>query len=672
MRAQLEAKTQFWIRYALTLAFFIIPFPALAKRLKPPAEVAPRPAQSELQVGALRLRRCKKAPAYCGHLLRKLDPTGAVTGEINIGFQFYPHLDSATPPLEPIIAMEGGPGYPSTQTRHSYLALFRPLMDHRDLLLVDNRGTGLSGAVNCPLLQREPTAAPEGIKECGITMGKTAYLYGTAAAADDLAAVLDALHVPVANLYGDSYGTYFSQTFAILHPERLRSLVLDSAYPVVGLSPWYPEIAPTSKQALNYACQRSASCRDLAGDSASRVGELVRQVREHPFSGQAHDGDGGLQQVTADPANIAYLLYGNSTTSVLYRELDAAARAYLQRNDKLPLLRMLVENKHMGESGGPGASIKEYSAAMFVSVSCTDYPQIYDMKSPPDERRAQRARAFAEKQSANPELYAPFTIDEFNAMPLDTSVLSLCLEWPRAPEGFRSGQPVPAGTPFPKIPVLVLTADLDTLTPSPQATSAAALFPNAREVSVQNSFHVTALQDPDDCASLIVRRFMQELSSGDTSCARSIAEIHLVPDFVWRFQDLAPATASPGNEATPDELRIATAAAYTVGDALERWWVNTTGKGVGLRGGTFSYRTSGSHSLYKFKHLKWVEDVAVSGEGDWDYRYPGPIKVRIKVHTGNERGQLQMTWNYRTPQVQARITGKMGRRTLTATIYAPF
>jgi pimeloyl-ACP methyl ester carboxylesterase len=671
-----DAGTKFWIQVGLAAAFlpiFIsIPLPASAKRLRPLAEVVPKPEKSELQAGSLRLRRCKDAPAYCGQLSRKLDPSGAVAGEIRIGFQFYPHVDQSRPPLEPIIAMEGGPGYPTTQSRHSYLGLFRPLMERRDLLLVDNRGTGLSEAVNCPLLQRESNPAPEGIKGCGVAMGDKAYLYGTAAAADDLAAVLDALGIQVANLYGDSYATYFSQTFAARHPERLRSLVLDSAYPVVGLSPWYPEIASTSKQAFDYACRRSRTCRELTGDSSARIWELVRRVREHPFSGKARDGDGELRQVTADPASVAFLMYGNSTASVVYRELDAAARAYMERDDKLPLLRLLAESKQMSESGGADVSFRNYSAAMFLAVSCTDYPQIYDMKSTPEERRTQRTRAFAEKQSSDPDVYAPFTIEEFDAVPLDTSVLSLCLDWPQAPAGFQVSEPVAPGTRFPKIPVLVMTGDLDTLTPELQATDVAALFPNARAVIVQNSFHVTALQDYDNCASEIVRRFVGELDPGDTSCAQHIAEIHLVPKFVGRAQELDPVIASPGNEATPEELRVVAAAAYTAGDALERWWVNNSGKGVGLRSGSFRYRTSGSHSLYKFKKLRWVEDVEVSGDADWDYNFPGLVKVRVKFHSAKENGELQMTWNYRKPDSQAQVMGKIGKRSVAATMYAAF
>src|SRR5947209_891796 len=97
-------------RIVLVLALCsIITTPVAAKRLKPPTELVPKPAKAEMPVGSMRLHRCKHVPAYCGGLSRPLDPGGAVAGTIDIGFQFYPHLDSSAPPVETIVATEGGP-----------------------------------------------------------------------------------------------------------------------------------------------------------------------------------------------------------------------------------------------------------------------------------------------------------------------------------------------------------------------------------------------------------------------------------------------------------------------------------------------------------------------------------------------------------------------------------
>ena len=624
-----------------------------------------------LRVGSLILHPCLGGHAYCGSMERALDPTGQVTGNIQISFEFYPHTDGSQSPLEPIVAAEGGPGYATSGSAGGYLTLFAPLRDRRDMLFVDNRGTGKSGALNCPLLQSEPNPRPSGISTCGTQLGDTAYLYDSGLAADDLAAVLDALNIPVINLYGDSYGTWFSQTFAGRHPERLRSLVLDSAYPVRGQSPWYPEIAPTARFAFNAACRRSPTCSSLPGNSMHRIEQLLDSLRANPFSGYAHDGDGILHNTHANATTLAYLMVSNATTSLVYRELDPAARAYLEDGNPAPLLRLLAENE--AADSGSGTPVAEYSQGLFVSVSCSDYPQIYDLTLGLPKRKLQRNQAIASEQQQHPKVYAPFTIEEFDAIPLDTSVLDLYLSWPApivAP--IPPGQPVPPHAQFTKAPVLVLSGDLDSLTPAAQAKRAAKLFENGRQIIVANSFHVTADGDEDNCASVITVRFVRELDPGDTSCTHHIAEIHLVPKFIATAAEVAPATATAGNQGTNGDLRVAASAAYTTGDALANWWVNFTGDGVGLQGGRYHYNSPGNRTYFTLDKLKWVEDLEVSGTMKWDYVYPGKVIAHLTLSgPATEPGELTITWNSRVPMAQAAIAGNIGARKIAATMYAP-
>ena len=193
----------------------------------------PTSARQTLLVGSVELRPCQSVPAYCGRLDRRLDPTGAVPGRISIYFEYYPHSgrDKA---LGTLVATEGGPGYSATESRDDYLALFKPLRPRHDVLLMDNRGTGQSEAVNCHELQTAEKWTVELIAACGRSLGNRAALYSTAYAADDLAGILEALDIRRINLYGDSYGTYFEQVFAVRHPNVLRSIVLDGAYPLNG------------------------------------------------------------------------------------------------------------------------------------------------------------------------------------------------------------------------------------------------------------------------------------------------------------------------------------------------------------------------------------------------------------------------------------------------------
>jgi pimeloyl-ACP methyl ester carboxylesterase len=639
------------------------------RKVLPVPAVAPG-GSGTITVGTLQLTRC--GLAYCGVLPRPLDPTGQVPGTIDIGFQFYPQTNPSLPALGALVATEGGPGYATTGSASEYLGLFQPLLDQRSLLLMDNRGTGTSGAPWCTPLQSQALYTEAAIQACGAELGDTSYLYGTGLAVDDLAAVIAALELPPVDLYGDSYGTYFSQAFAGRHPAMLRSLVLDSAWPVVGESPWYPEAPPAANSAFNLACQRSPTCSSQPGVSMDRIDSLLDSVRANPVSGTAPNGDGTPVPVTANAQGLAYVMFSNASGPVVYRELDAAARAWLNNGDQAPFLRLIAENQEAAYGASGFIPPAELSSALFVAVSCTDYPQIYSMTSPLAVRAYQGQNAIAQEQMLDPNVFAPFTIDEFLLMPLDYSVVNLCLRWPVPAPAYPPGQPVPAGTVFPGMPAIVLSGDLDSLTPAAQAAQAAALFPAAQHIVFENSFHVTALADPYHCASSVVRNFVETLSPGDTSCASATPEVRLVPQFALASTALAPATALAGNQGTAADLQAAAAAAYTAGDALARFWVNYDKSGVGLRGGTFTYRYAGTTIEFQLSSMRWTQDVSVSGSVSWNVTATGAVQADLTVTgPGSSSGQLTVTYQNWTPLSMATLTGTFGGRAIAATMYAP-
>jgi pimeloyl-ACP methyl ester carboxylesterase len=207
-----------WRAAVVTLGWLLAALPAPGKT--PPAAV--------IHVGSLDLHACGHRGAYCARLDRALDPAEVLPDRVSLYFEFYPHTGPAAA-KGTLVATEGGPGYPATGSRDDYLALFEPLRGERDVVIMDNRGTGRSGAIDCRELQTAPRWTIEAVAECGDSLGERAPLYSTAYAADDLAAVLDALGARRVDLYGDSYGTYFAQVFAVRHPASLRSLVLDGA-----------------------------------------------------------------------------------------------------------------------------------------------------------------------------------------------------------------------------------------------------------------------------------------------------------------------------------------------------------------------------------------------------------------------------------------------------------
>src|SRR5262245_40780973 len=112
-----------------------------------------RPALVAAAALAAALPACPPAHAVTrGSITRPLDPGKPHGRKIHIGFRWYaPH---GKPTGRPSVAVEGGPGYPSTGSRVEYLGTFGPLVRQRGLLLVDQRGTGTSALIRCRALQR--------------------------------------------------------------------------------------------------------------------------------------------------------------------------------------------------------------------------------------------------------------------------------------------------------------------------------------------------------------------------------------------------------------------------------------------------------------------------------------------------------------------------------------
>ncbi len=638
-------------------------------------------APRTLRVGALTLSRCSAPPAarsaaaYCGRLERPLDSAGAVSGEVSVYFEFYPHT-AAGKAAGLLVATEGGPGYPATESRGDYLALFEPLRRTRDILIMDNRGTGRSGALDCSELQAAERWATAMVGACGDSLGDRASLYGTAAAADDLAALVTQLGAAHIDLYGDSYGTYFEQVFAVRHPDMLRSVVLDGAYPLNGPDyAWYPTYAPAMRTKFDLACRRSADCSAIPGTSMDRIRLLLAQLRLAQPSARATDGEGKDRQFTADPARLATVMFGGAPALATVRELDAAARAYLD-GDRAPLFRLMAEtigSLDSADARNAAADIKSWSAALEVAVMCHDPPQIFDMKLPPALRAADRDRAIDERRRSHPDTYAPFSIDEYRGMPLDYSFIDQCVAWPVAPAAHPAAQTAPPDAIYPDVPALIVSGELDNMTTPADGAATAAAFKRGRQVLIANSFHVNALPHArSGCAAAIVRHFVATLDPGDTRCAAEVPPVRLVPRFAVHTDEVEPAVAEARNAASLRDLRLTGAAVQSVGDVLVRATSNSSGHGVGLRGGTFEIAGQGAARHITLRGVRWTEDLSVTGTIDELPDAAHSVQAQVTIRgPGRVAGSLDIQWPDRRANAGAEIHGEIAGRKVAARMPAP-
>ena len=631
-----------------------------------------------ITVGTVELTYCNTDYlGYCGSIKRQLDPNVAAAGTITIGFEYYPRRDQSSAAIGTILPQEGGPGYSSTGTRDAYINVFEALRDHRDILIVDKRGTGTSSAIDCPLIQKGDPNNPASIKACGEQLGKRTALFRTEIAVADIVGVMDALQIPEVDYYGDSYGTYVGQTFAARYPTRLRSIILDSAYPVRPPDGWFPTDWARGRNGLDRVCARSPACRSLGGASTARIQKLLDELRQHSISGTAPDANGIARQTTLDVSMLFLLMTDLGASPTTYRDLDSATRAWFDSGDSLPLLRLAAEYN----TPYFASLAADFSYGLYQDVVCEEYPLHYDLAASPAKRRLQNAQAIAAAQKNRPDLFAPFTLNEALASGANATPLATCLDWPTPLPAYPQGDALPAHPVFPAVPTLVLSGDLDSVTSVEDANQAASQFPDVVHLVIPNLTHVTAWYfsdvgilpdggDTTNCVQAIVRRFVVELSPGDTSCIPSVRPIRTPPRFARSVNELDPVTALVGNQANARGLKLAAGALETVGDVFARFLI-TFGFGGGLRGGEFVYIQKDYGYAFEFEHVKWTEDLEITGVMRW-YLKANTVSADVQLwQNGTSVGALNIAWNDLDTNAMATLTGTIGNERVKAQRIAP-
>ncbi len=401
--------------------------------------------------------------------------------------------------------------------------------------------------------------------------------------------------------------------------------------------------------------ERDPGCSALGGDVIDRLAALADTLRANPLAGQAYDGDGVLRDVEVDASFLSYLAGVATYGTTVYEELDGAGRAWLERGDPAPLLRIAAEQTDWTEVGEP----EVFSYGLYVAVTCNDYPQLWDIAAPFEERPAQFEASVAELRANDAEAFAPFTVDDWLASPW--TEFESCINWP-APDPWVP--PVDSPATYPAVPTLVLVGDLDSITSSEGSRIVADRFPNSTFVQVANTGHVTALTDYSRCASDIVVEFVRTESPGDTSCASQYQEVRTTDEFPLRLRDVAP----PSGAGSARQRRVASAVSSTVGDVFPRWFAMLGSEGVGLRGGTFT--TTGLDDVrFRLDDLRWVENLGVSGRVRWN-RATGEVAATVTC-AGAADCRLTIAWNYNEPHAVATVTGRIDGERVSLTLPAP-
>lgn len=203
-------------------------------------------------------------------------------------------LPAKTPDVapDPLVFLAGGGVAPATRYARYFSRAFPDLRLHRDILLVDQRGSGGSNGLECELLT-DPTNAEyrdearfmEAVRRCRKESEKKADLryYTTPLAMDDLDEVRGWLGYPRLNLFGVSYGTKAAMVYLRQHPERVRAVVMHGVVPLDA--PMWLELPRSSQQALDQAfaaCAGQLGCRDAFPNLAQEFSTLLQRLAEKP------------------------------------------------------------------------------------------------------------------------------------------------------------------------------------------------------------------------------------------------------------------------------------------------------------------------------------------------------------------------------------------------------
>ena len=398
--------------------------------------------------------------ARCGTMTRPLDPTGAVPGEIELRVAVVPALN-LTPEPDPLVPIAGGPGQGSVQFYTAYYWAFEDVRRNRDILLIDQRGTGESATMDCEfdddILEGEYSVevTVEYTERCLEQLPHDPRFFTTSVAVTDMEAVRDALGYPALNLYGVSYGTRVAQHFARRYPNSTRTVVIDGVVPPqLSLG---PEIATESQKAVDNILARCAeddACNERFPGVAADFERVVAELRAAPVTIDVPNPS------TGRPENLAF---GEG-------ELAGAIRLLAYHPNSIALMPLLIHEAGKGNYVPLGsqfmmtmiAMADAMSLGMHNSVMCTEDVPFYDKSS-------------IDYDGLAASYMGTFQLDALEA---------ICSVWPAGPidDEFK----VPLAT---DLPVLLLSGDADPITPPRYADLAAVDLDNATHLIGKHQGH---------------------------------------------------------------------------------------------------------------------------------------------------------------------------------------
>jgi pimeloyl-ACP methyl ester carboxylesterase len=462
---------------------------------------AASPAAAASTRGRVQLQPCGllnvTKDALCGQY-EVFENRESKTGrKIKLNLLVLPALTDKPAP-DPIFYLAGGPGAGATYYANASFTL--PMHRTRDVVLLDQRGTGKSNPLRCDF-RGDPSdmsgyfsdrMTPEAVRACRTELEKTAdlRLYTTTIAMADLDEVRSALGYGKINVYGGSYGSTTALAYLHLYPQNVRTAT------VTGVAPLDLKLPLSFGKGVDHAldrlladCETDATCRRAFPDIRKEFAAVVERLDKgavtfdtlNPFTGKK-------QQVTMTRSgfveNVRMMLYHPNVMALMPLLIH---QAYQQDYARFGMIGYQVFR----------ATDSAIARGMQLSVICAeDIPFLTDAEI---------------KQLLAGTLYG-----ETSARLYQKS----CADWPRGEVPATFGEQIKSD-----IPVLMLSGELDPVTPPELATPLLRGLPNGRQIVLRNATH-----DTYDCAERLAREFIERGTAQglDVSCAEQIKRLPFI------------------------------------------------------------------------------------------------------------------------------------------------
>lgn len=380
--------------------------------------------------------------------------------------------DPARREEDAITFLAGGGVMPATRYAPFLARVLQPLRGTRDIVLVDQRGTGESGPLNCdlpsPIFDAEAyadrTRYVAAVKSCADSLSSQADLraYNTVEAMHDLDAVRSMLGYRQWSLWGVSYGTKAARVYLRQYPERVRVAVLYGVVPL-AFSMW-SDMAAAERAMLRtilQRCQADAACAARHPELDSKLAQVRRRLATSPHRFQVKAAGRQLDGVIDDRAFVQLLSARLSSTR------DSAT------------IPGLIERAHGGDYAGLTAGLDGQPApipsGVYHAIACSEERPLW--------------------QAGDPVVDGDWLAHERDA----------CSVWPRAGHDDAFWQPVSS-----VVPVLLVTGEDDHITPPAYAERVAATLTGARLLRIPNAAH-------GDINPCIGGLFVQALQTGNVA-----------------------------------------------------------------------------------------------------------------------------------------------------------